>query len=196
MRCIIAAAAFSTIATTSWAAAPVVTENLSGIISGSHTVDTKGYFGPAHTDLAGAKVGIYLQYVPKLLGSSQTCRNNACTYNVSAQMPDTPGSLLITIAINGHRVVYSPAYEGAIFFATQAPYQLTVDADANSGFGIGLPGLQLAALFTSAPIFGHPLSPGNGPVLAASSSDYFNFYDAASQTAVEKLTYTPTAGTR
>ena len=195
MRCALTAAV-SLAATASWAASPAVTENIAGTISGSQTVDTKGYFGTAGADLSGAKVAIYLQYVPKLLGPSQECRNHACTYNVSTQLPDTQGSLLVTITVNGHRVVYSPSYEGAIIFATQAPYQLTVDSDAFSGFGLGLPGLQFATQFRSAPVFGQPLSPGNGPVLQASPSDYVAFFNAANQTPVEQLTYTPTSGTK
>ena len=194
--CIMAATVSPAGASGSPAAGPVVTENLTGIVSGSQTFDTRGYFGPAGSNLSGAKISIYLQYVPGLLGPSQTCRNHACTYNVSAQMPDTPGSLLITITINGHRAVYSPSYEAVVFFPTQTPFQLTIDADAFSGFGIGLPGLQFAALFKSAPVFGQPLSPGNRPVLQASASDYLSFYDAQSQTPVEQLTYTPTGGTK
>ena len=189
MRCTLIAAAASLFATTSWAAPAVITENLTGTISGAKTVDTKGYFGTAGADLSGATVAIYLQYVPKLLGPSQTCRNHSCTYNESTSMPDTQGALLITIKINGHRLVYSPTYQGAIFFPVKAPYQLTIDSDAFSGFGIGLPGMQFAALFESAPKFGQLLSPGNSPVLQDSPSDYLYFYDATDQTPVEELTY-------
>ena len=160
MHCALTAVAFTLLATPIRAASPVITENVSGTISGNSAVDNKGYFGKAGADLSGAKVAIYVQYVPKLFGPGMECRNNACTYNTSVQMPDTQGSLLINVTINGSRVVYSPTYEGAIFFNTQAPYQLTVDSDAFSGFGIGLPGLQLATQFKSAPTFGHPLSPG------------------------------------
>ncbi len=193
MRYLLTAAALSIIATASHAAPPVITENLTGTISGSQTIDTKGYFGKAGTNLSGATVAIYLQYVPKLFGASQTCRNNACTYNESFKMADTQGSLLVTITINGQRVVYSPTYQGAIFFPTQGANQLTIDADAFSGFGDGLPGLQFATLFKSAPKFGQPL---RGPVLQASASDYIAFFDASDQTPVEQLSYTPTAGTK
>ena len=196
MRYILIAAAFVSAGTPSFAAQPVITENLAGTISGSHTVDTKGYFGTAGADLKGAKVSIYLQYVPSLLGASQECRNHACTYNESQSMRDTPGSLVVTATINGSRVVYAPVQEAAIFFNTNAPYQLTVDSDAFSGFGLGSPGLQLATQFTMAPVFGQALSPRNEPVLKESSSDYLNFYDASSQTPVEQLTYTPSGGTR
>ena len=196
MRCIVTAAALSMIATASLAAQPVITENLTGTISGSRTTDTRGFFGAAGADLSGATVAIYLQYVPRLLGPSQACRNHSCTYNESQKLPDTPGALLVTITINGNRIVYSPAYEAAVFFPTQRPYQLTIDSDAYSGFGIGLPGVQFAALFKSAPVFGQPLSPGNQPVEQASPSDYVAFYDASSQTPVEQLTYTPTGSVR
>ena len=195
MRCTLIATALTLVATASLAS-PVVTENLSGTISGSNTVDKKGYFGKAGADLSGAKVAIYIQYVPTLLGPSMECRNNNCTYNTSVQMLDTQGSLLVTVTINGTRVVYSPTYEGAIFFNTNAPYQLTVDSDAFSGFGIGLRGLQLATQFKAAPIFGHPLSPGNGPVLRASSSNYIAFFNANDQVPVENLSYIPTAGSK
>ena len=196
MRCILIAAAASLLTTSSWAAPAVITENLTGTISGAQTVDTKGYFGVAGADLSGDTVAIYLQYVPKLLGPSQACRNNTCTYNESVNMSDTQGALLITITINGHRVVYSPTSQGAIFFAVKAPYQLTIDADAFSGFGVGLPGVQFAALFESAPKFGQLLSPENKPVLRDSSSDYLYFYDATDQTPVEKLTYKPANAAR
>ena len=196
MHRLLIAAAASLMTTTSWAAPPVVTENLTGTISGSQTIDTKGYFGPAGADLSGATAAIYVQYVPKLLGPSQECRNHSCTFNESSKMPDTQGSLLVTITINSHRLVYSPSYQGVIFFPTQAPYQLTVDSDAFSGFGIGLPGVQFAALFESAPKFGEPLSPSDKPVLRASPSDYLYFYDAQDQTPVEKLTYTPANAAR
>ena len=194
MRYVLMAAALSMLATQSRAASPAVTENLTGTISGSQTVDTEGYFGKAGANLSGAAVKIYLQYVPALLGSSQTCRNQSCTYNEAYQTADTQGSLLVTITVNGHRVVYTPTDEGVVFFSTQSPYQLTVDSDAFSGFGIGLPGIQLAARFTSAPVFGQSLSPGNGPVLRASGSDYIDFYDAANQTPVEELSYAVTGG--
>lgn len=194
MRCILTAAALSLVATASWAAPPVITENLIGTISGSQTLDTRGYFGKAGADLSGATVAIYLQYVPTLLGPGQSCRNHSCTFNESYKMPDTQGSLLVTITINGHRVVYSPTYESVIFFPTQRPYQLTIDSDAFSGFGIGLPGIQFAAEFTSAPVFGQSLSPSNQPVLQASGSDYINFYDVNDQTPSEQLTYIPASG--
>ena len=73
---------------------------------------------------------------------------------------------------------------------------MTIDSDAFSGFGIGLPGLQFATLFKSAPVFSKPVSPANGPVPQASSSDYLYFYDANNSTPVEQLTYTPTSGAR
>ncbi len=196
MRLTLTAAAFSLAATACPAAPPVVTENISGIISGSNTVDTKGYFGMAGADLSGAKLAVYFQYVPKLLGSSTECRNHGCTYNTSVQMPDTQGSLLITVTVNGHRVVYSPSQEGAVFFNTQSPYQLTVDSDAFSGFGIGLPGLQFGVQFKSAPVFGHNLSPGNEPIRYAVNSDVIAFYDSSSQTPVEQLSYVATGGTK
>ncbi len=196
MRCALITTAFTLVATASLAASPVVTENVSGTISGSNTVDTRGYFGKAGADLSGAKVAVYMQYVPSLLGPSMECRSNSCTYNTSVQMPDTQGSLLIAVTINGHRVVYSPTYEGAIFFDTHAPYQLTVDSDAFSGFGIGLRGLQFATQFKSTPLFGHPLSPGDEPVLRASSSDYIAFYGANDETPIENLSYTPTGGSK
>ena len=194
MRHMFAAAAFSTLATASWAAPPVITENLTATIGGSHTVDTRGYFGPAGTDLAGVQMAIYFQYVPKLLGPSQECRNNSCTYNLSVSMPNTAGSLLITIIVKGHRLIYAPRSEAAIIFSTQSPYQLTIDSDAFSGFGLGLPGLQIATQFTFAPIFGSSLTPGNKPLQQASSSNYIDFFDASNQTPVEELTYIPEKG--
>ncbi len=196
MRCMLIAAAASLLTTPSWAAPAVITENLTGTISGAQTVDTKGYFGAAGADLSGDTVAIYLQYVPKLFGPSQTCRNNSCTYNESTNTPDTQGALLVTITINGHRVVYSPTYQAAIFFAVKAPYQLTIDADAFSGFGIGLRGVQFAALFESAPKFGQLLSPDDKPVFQNSPSNYLYFYGAADQTPIEKLTYKPTAAAK
>ncbi len=189
-------AAASLITTASRAAPAVVTENLTATISGAQTVDTKGYFGSAGGDLSGATVTIYLQYTPKLFGPSQTCRTNACTYNQSTNEPDTQGALLVTITINGHRRVYSPSYQAAIFFPLEAPYQLTIDSDAFSGFGIGLPGLQFAALFEAAPKFAHLLSPSDVPVFRNSDSNYVSFYDAKSQTPVEQLTYKPTSASK
>ncbi len=196
MRCISIAFALSMVGSASFAAQPVVTENLTGIIGGSKTVDTEGYFSTAGADLAGMRIAIYLQYVPKLLGASEECRTHDCTYNTSDNLPDTPGSLVVTITINGHRMVYSPSQEAAVFFNTKAPYQLTVDSDAYSGFGIGLPGLQLATEFGNAPIFGQPLSPGNSPVMKISSSNYMFFYTASSQNPVEELTYKPAGGSK
>ncbi len=196
MRSLVSALVLSLAATASHAAQPVVTENLAGTISGSCTVDTKGLFGPAGADLSGSAVAIHVQYVPRLLGPSQACRNHSCTYNQSDRMPDTQGALLVTVTVNSQRVVYVPVAEAAVFFPTQAPYQLTIDADAYSGFGIGLRGIQFAALFTSAPAFGQPLSPANPAVQGASASDYVAFYDASSQTPVEQLTYTLTGSTK
>ena len=196
MRRMCLVSVFTFMNTASFAASPVITENLSGTISGSNVIDKKGYFGKSGADLSGAKVAIFFQYVPSKVGPSVQCRNDGCTYNTSVQMPDTQGSLLITVTINGTRVVYSPTYEGAIFFNTRSPYQLTIDSDAFSGFGIGLPGLQLAAQFQSAPLFGQPLSPGNQLVLQASPSDYVAFYDAINQTPVETLSYIPTSGSK
>ena len=196
MRCVLIALSMTMMGSVAFAAQPVVTENLTGTVGGSKTVDTEGYFGTAGADLAGAKVTIYLQYVPKLLGASEECRTHECTYNASENLADTPGSLVVAITINGHRVVYSPSQEGVVFFNTEAPYQLTVDADAFSGFGIGLSGLQLATQFTEAPVFGEALSPANGPVMKESASNYMSFYGPNSQTALEELTYKPEGGTK
>ena len=196
MRLMLTAAVFSLAATACLAAPPVVTENISGTISGANTIDTNGYFGAAGTDLSGAKLAVYFQYVPKLLGPSTECRNHGCTYNTSVQMPDTQGSLLITVTVNGHRVVYSPSREGAVFFNTQSPFQLTVDSDAFSGAGDGLPGLQFGVQFKSAPVFGHTLSPGDEPVRYAVNSDVIAFYESGSQTPVEQLSYVATSGSK
>ncbi len=192
---ILATTALAMISTASFAAAPVVTENLTGTIGGASTVDTQGYFGKAGTDLSGAAITIYLQYVPKLLGASQDCRTHACTYNTSAQAPDTPGSVLVTLTVNGQRLVYSASYESAAFFATQTPYALTLDVDAFSGFGLDLPGIQLYVPTTAAPLFGQPLLPASPPVLHK-ANDYVDFFNAANQTPVEELTFTVTKAAR
>ena len=191
----LAAISTASFSTASMAAAPVVTENITGTIGGSKTVDTHGYFGKAGTDLSGATVSIYLQYVPKLFGASQACRTHACTYNESVQAADTQGSLLVTVSVNGQRVVYSPTYEGVIFFSTQAPYQLTIDSDAFSGFGIGLPALQLGVPVAEAPLFGQALSPGSPPVRNV-STDYVDFFTANSQTPREEITFAVTKATK
>ena len=195
MRSIFAVSAFALISTASLAAAPVVSENLAGTISGPSTVDKKGYFGTAGADLSGAAISIYIQYVPTLLGPSQACRNHSCTYNQSVQAPDTQGSVLITITANGHRLVYAPAYQGVVFFPTQSPYQLTIDSDADSGFGIGLPGVQLGVPLTAAPLFGQPLLPASPPVLNK-TDDYIAFFTANDQTPVEQLSFAVAKATR
>jgi hypothetical protein len=91
MRCILTTLATSLLSTASLAAQPVVTENVTRTITGPSTIDTNGYFGTAGDDLTGAKVSVFLQYVPNLLGQSQPCRNHSRTYNGSYSMPDTPG---------------------------------------------------------------------------------------------------------
>ena len=195
MHYVLAVSAFAIVSTASMAAVPVVTENITGTISGSKTVDKHGYFGKPGTDLSGATISIYVQYVPRLFGASQTCRNNSCTYNQSVQAKDTQGSLLVTLTVNGQRLVYSPTDEGVIFFSTQAPYQLTVDSDAYSGFGIGLPGLQLGVPVGEAPLFGQPLLPGSPPVQNV-STDYVDFFTADDQTPREELSFAVTKATK
>ena len=191
----LATTAFAMISTASFAAAPVVTENLAGTIGGASTVDTKGYFGKAGADLSGAAITIYVQYVPKLLGASQDCRTHACTYNQSVQAADTPGSVLITLTVKGRRLAYSPIYESATFFSTRSPYALTLDVDAYSGFGLGLPGIQLYVPTTTAPLFGQSLLPASPPVLR-NARDYIDFFTAADQTPAEELTFAVTKATK
>ena len=196
MRSVSPLLALTLVTSPAWAAPAVITENIAAVVSGSHTIDTAGYFGTRGADLSGAKAAIYLQYVPKLFGPSQDCRNHSCTYNESLKTADTQGSLLVTIAINGHRKVYSPTMEGVLFFPLQSPYQLTIDADAFSGFGVGLPGVQLGVELVSAPEFGQSLSPDDGPVMQESTSDVVDFFDASSQTPVEQLSFTPTGASK
>ena len=188
---ILATIAFAMIGTASFAAAPVITENLAGTIGGASTVDTNGYFGKAGANLSGAAITIYVQYVPKLLGASQDCRTHACTFNQSVQAADTPGSVLVILTVNGQRLVYSPTYESVAFFSTQNPYALTLDVDAYSGFSLGLPGIQLYIPTQAAPLFGHPLLPASPPVLRK-ANDYVDFFNASDQTPAEELTFAVT----
>lgn len=169
------------------AEAATVTENLVGQVAGSNTVDTLGLFGPAGANLVNQPISIYFKYTTEDFTSQKTGRNGYVVYN-SQGSSSTPGSVLITVTINGKRQVYAPAYQGVVFIPTAAPYSLTIDSDAYSGFGDGLTGAQTSVQFLSAPTFGSPLSPTDNPVLN-SVVDSLSFFTPSSSVASEQLSF-------
>ena len=179
------------------ARASVIRENVSATIGGTHTQDVKGYFGAPGADLKGAKATFHVQYDTTLFGASEPCRDpNYCSYEVSRGTPDVAGSVLITVSINGHRLVYAPSYQGAVLFTKE--FRLSFDAyvDSFSGFGLGLPGAALSLEFTSPPVFGAPLSPALKPVTGSAKTDYVLFFEPNDQLPSEELDFAVDAASR
>ncbi len=155
-------------------AATVITENLTAIVSGGSTTDTLGLFGPAGANLKGKTISIHYQYVEDFFGASQTCRNHACTYNRSTSSPNTPGSLLISVTVNGKQVNYTPTFQGEVLFGTLSDNAFVIYSDTN-GFGYGLTGAVVSTSFSSPVTFGSTLSPADQPV-KKDNNDYVEFF--------------------
>jgi len=81
--------------------------------------------------------------------------------------PSTPGSVLITVTVNGKRQTYAPSYWGAVLVPAVAPYTMVVEVDADGGLPMtsNEPGVQVNVECLHAPTFGSPLSPTDDPVL-------------------------------
>jgi len=172
------------------AQAGVVGEQLTAVVSGSNTVDTKGYFGQAGANLTGKTISLFFQYTTQAFGPAKACRDPSyCSYNISKGNAGTQGSVVVTAQIDGHRVVFTPAYQGTVLFTKKFQNRVFIDSDVFSGFGLGLPGCQLLIDYTGKVAFGSQVSPINQPVVNA-SSDEIDFFDASSQVSVEQLTFT------
>lgn len=170
------------------AQAAVVSDRVTATIAGTHTIDTKGYFGPAGASLAGKTIALFYQYNAPAFGPSQSCGNSrTCFYNVSKGNAATQGSVVITVEIDRHRVVYTPADQGTVYFNKGTHF--FIESDVFNGSGLGLPGAQLLIDYTGKVAFGSQLSPINEP-LSNPPSDEVEFFDGSSQAAVETLTFT------
>lgn len=177
------------LAAASSAHAAVVSDQMTAVITGASTVDTKGYFGPAGANLAGRKILLFLQYNSQAFGPTQSCGNaRSCFYNISKGNAATQGSVVVAAEIGGHRVVYTPAYQGTVTFNKGTHFFINSDVSIN-GFGSGRPGCQLLIDYTGKVAFGSQLSPINEP-FANPPTDQIELFDASSQVAVETLSFT------
>jgi len=165
--------------------AALVTDKLTAVITSASTADTKGYFGPAGGNLAGKNVLLFLQYSTQAFGPPQKCGSN-CFYNVSSGRA-AQSSVVITAEIDGHRVVYTPANQGSVYF--NRGIHFFIASDVSGGSGLRLPGSQMLIDYSSKVTFGSQLSPGNNPI-ANSTNDNILLFDASSQAAVETLYFT------
>lgn len=183
------AAACSSVA----AYAATVTENFTGIISGSNTIDTNGLFGKPGANLAGKPIAIYTQYVTTLFTNRGVCRTSPlCTYYYSEKISGTPGSVLTSVTVDGQRVVYSPTYLSDVIFDDNGRNQFSPMTDVWSGWGQGVRGSALSVAFTSPVAFGVPLSPKNPPVLIR-STDFVSFFKPSDQIPSETLNFAVTS---
>ncbi len=148
------------------AKATTVTQNLVGMISGSHTVDTLGLFGPAGANLTGQPISIYFKYTTEDLTTVKVQRNGYTSYR-SQNSSSTPGSVLVTVTVNGKRLTYVPSAWANVGIPTLAPYKLFLQDEADSYYSQSKtqPGVQLTVEYLQAPTFGGPLSPTDDPVL-------------------------------
>jgi len=160
-----------------------VTENLVGMISGSNTTDTLGLFGPAGANLTGQPISIYFKYTTDDFTSQTACRSHSCVTHVSKNSPNTPGSVLITVSVNGQRHVYAPVHYGAVLFQTVSPDALKIYSDCTD-YALGYTGAAVYVPFLSAPTFGSPLSPTDDPLLNQ-VVDYVSFYSPSTADASE-----------
>ena len=158
------------------AAAALITQYVTGTVSGSDTVDTLGVFGPAGTDLKGKTVQIYLSYNTLAFNEEGCGAPSGSTCDVRLSKPakrsetgnlmkfGTPQSVLIQIQVGSAGRSFAP-FEQATFYVFNtpgSPGQLRLQSDdANDG-----PGLTASVnlYFASTTAFGSHLSPTNNPV--------------------------------
>lgn len=177
------------------AEATTVAENLVGKITGSNTVDTIGLFAPAGTDLTGQTIAIYFKYTTEDFVTQKAGRSGFTSYN-SQGGSNVPGSVLITVTVNGKRQVYAPAYEGVVFVQSAMPYGFVVDSDVFSGYGSGLTGAQLYVQLLGAATFGSPFSPANQPVLNKVVDNVLFYTPTAGYSPAEELTFFVSAASK
>ncbi len=91
----------------------------------STTVDTKGVFSPAGTDLAGSKVEILEQYEPEHFQAPGGDGNSALIYRVKSPAPHLPSAILISMTIRGVQRVYTSAAQSNVITGSVYPYSIS-----------------------------------------------------------------------
>ncbi len=175
----------------------MITENITGTISGAQTTDKAGLFGAPGANLAGKTITLHLQYVPSYFNSNGKCRvsPSVCTYDRSQGSPNTPGAVLISVTVNGRQQAYSSTYFGETILSNQPPRRFVLSADASSGFAMtNGRGCMVSTLFESPLVFGQPLSPGNPPTLN-NNADFVDFFQNGGQLPAETLSFLVTGAT-
>ena len=158
------------------ARAATITQHIAGTISGPSTVDTMGYFAPAGTDLNGKPFQVYFQYrTNDFIEQSYTVPagsypGSTCDIHVS-KAPDyrsgsisdvaTPGSVLISLEVNGVRRSFAPFTQGKIYLfnSPRSLGELQIDSD----FDLAGPTIQVQLFYEYPTSFGGELSPTNNP---------------------------------
>ncbi len=158
------------------AKAALITQYVTGTVSGTNTVDALGVFGPAGTDLKGKTVQIYVSYDTLAFNEEGCAAPAGATCDVRLSKPakgsqtgnltkfGTPQSVLIQIQVGNAGRSFAPFQQATfyVFNSPGAPGQLRIQSDyANDG-----PGLTASVnlYFASTTAFGSHLSPTNDPV--------------------------------
>ena len=87
------------------------------------TIDTRGIFAPAGTDLAGSKIQILEQYEPEHFSSGEPCGHSCVAYVAKAASPHLAAAVLISVTVNGvERSFTSAQYSSVILGSTPQDY--------------------------------------------------------------------------